>query len=202
MAKAGNASSVWIWLREARELAVVAFGRSEILAKKRLVGWLAAGKLPWDCDDEDWKAADAAEVAELNRSLANAGFDSRHTVYHKGDPRVFAIEGLGIDWENSAIREPTYEWQGVEADGIKVSRTHLLELLPATSRANKNAGRQMRRVLPLVKKYYPPDGKAPDSVLTKAVQARVNAELALDSKNQGLGDASWDTVNRALGRDK
>ena len=60
----------------------------------------------------------------------------------------------------------------------------------------------MRRVLPVLKKLYPPDGKAPDDVPTEDVRALVNKKLADDSKNRGLADPSWDTVNRALGRDE
>jgi hypothetical protein len=135
MAAADDASSDWIYLREALELAVAAFGRSEMLAKKWLKRWLAAGKLPWDCDDADWRAPTAAEIAEMNRILAIADSDSSFTLYHKGDLRIFADDGFATDWENSAVREITYQLrQGVEADGIKVPRAHLLELLPTESR--------------------------------------------------------------------
>ncbi len=48
---------------------------------------------------------------------------------------------------------------------------------------------------------YPPDGKVPDDVPTGVVRKQVNDLLAPDSKNRGLGDVSWDTVKRALGRD-
>ena len=49
MAKADDTSSTidWIWLRDALELAVAAFG-SEALAKKRLMEWLAGREdVPW-----------------------------------------------------------------------------------------------------------------------------------------------------------
>ena len=51
MAKADDTSStiVWIWLREALELAVTALG-SVKLAQELLIEWLAAGKLPWALD--------------------------------------------------------------------------------------------------------------------------------------------------------
>ena len=51
-----------------------------------------------------------------------------------------------------------------------------------------------------MKKLYPPDGIVPDDVRTEFVRGRVNKELASDSKNQGLGDVSRDTVSRAVKR--
>jgi hypothetical protein len=67
MATADDASSAWIYLREALVLAVAAFGRSEKRAKKRLLGWLGTEDLPWTCDDEDWRAPDSVEIAQRNR---------------------------------------------------------------------------------------------------------------------------------------
>ena len=61
-------------------------------------------------------------------------------------------------------------------------------------------GTQIRRVLPVLKKLYPPDVIVPGDVLTEFVRGRVNKELASDSKNQGLGDVSRDTVSRAVKR--
>ena len=54
MAKADDTTSTidWIWLREALALAAAALG-SVVLAKRRLMEWLAAGKLPWSC--MSWK---------------------------------------------------------------------------------------------------------------------------------------------------
>ena len=129
MAEADDASSTtdWIWLRKAWDLAVAAFGGSELLAEKRLRGWLGTGDLPWDCADEDWKAPDAAQIAELNRILAVPD-DSSLVVYHKGDPRFFA-DGPEIDWKNSAAREASFVRVLAQADGVKVPHARLLELL-------------------------------------------------------------------------
>jgi hypothetical protein len=138
MATADDASSAWIYLREALVLAVAAFGRSEKRAKKRLLGWLGTEDLPWTCDDEDWRAPVSAEIAQRNRLLAIADSDRSYTLYHKKDPRIFADDGFETDWENSAVREITYELrQGVEVDRIKVPRARLLELLPAESRGRE-----------------------------------------------------------------
>jgi hypothetical protein len=65
---------------------------------------------------------------------------------------------------------------------------------------HEKVGPQMRRVLPVLKKLYPPDGKASDDIATEFVRGQVNKELELDTRNKGLADVSWDTVNRALGR--
>jgi hypothetical protein len=67
-------------------------------------------------------------------------------------------------------------------------------------RKNGNAGVQQRRVLPVLKKLYPPDGKVPDDVPTETVRGLVNDELASENRRLGLREASWDSVNRALGR--
>jgi hypothetical protein len=58
---------------------------------------------------------------------------------------------------------------------------------------------QRQRIQDAVKKLYP-DGKVPDEITTAFVRGQVNRALAADSRNLGLADASWDTVNRALGR--
>src|SRR5215469_61140 len=66
MAKADNSSSIidWIWLRDALALAEARFG-STVLAKERLIKWLAAGELPWSCMSFD--ALDAEGIARLDR---------------------------------------------------------------------------------------------------------------------------------------
>jgi hypothetical protein len=57
-------------------------------------------------------------------------------------------------------------------------------------------------------KLYPPDGKVPYGVTTETVRQRVAAELAAENdelirKGQTpMSIPSWDTVHRALGRDK
>jgi hypothetical protein len=58
----------------------------------------------------------------------------------------------------------------------------------------------MGRVLKVLKKLYPPDGKVPDDVSTETVRARVNTELAVDTRMKEVAAPSWDTINRALGR--
>jgi len=55
-------------------------------------------------------------------------------------------------------------------------------------------------VLNALKAIYPPDGKVPSDVSTSVVRGRVADELSVDSRNRGLADPSWETVNRALNR--
>jgi hypothetical protein len=65
----------------------------------------------------------------------------------------------------------------------------------------KEKGRQLRRAQRALKKLRG-DGKAPDDAPTNVVEEWVANELEADSKRLGLAAPSWDTVNRALGRDK
>jgi hypothetical protein len=84
--------------------------------------------------------------------------------------------------------------------GIKVSSAHLRALLPGAPDENKKVGSQKGRVLSVLKKLYPPDGKVPDDIPTEAVRGQVAGELSEDSKNRGIATPSWDTINRVLGR--
>ena len=67
---------------------------------------------------------------------------------------------------------------------------------------------QQEPVLLLLFKLYPPDGKVPDRVPTETVRQRVLAELARENEeliHRGIPPIpgpSWETVHRALGRDK
>jgi hypothetical protein len=57
-------------------------------------------------------------------------------------------------------------------------------------------------------KLYPPDGKVPDRVPTETVRQRVAVELARENEvlihrgEPAMLAPSWETVHRALGRDK
>ena len=67
---------------------------------------------------------------------------------------------------------------------------------------------QQEPVLLHLSKLYPPDGKVPDRVPTETVRQWVLAELAHENEElirRGLPPMpgpSWETVHRALGRDK
>ena len=75
------------------------------------------------------------------------------------------------------------------------------------------AGPKRRRyqqdpVLLHLSKLYPPDGKVPNRVPTETVRQRVLAELAHENEElirRGVPPMrvpSWETVHRALGREK
>ena len=136
MAKANDKSSTidWIWLHDALILAIPRFG-SVVLAKERLGEWLAAGELPWSC--MSWKGLDAERIARLDREQRelidqkNRGWivlqNFPSVAYHEGDPQFWRAN-LKIDWEeNEAWEKAT---GGARAQGIKVSREHLVALLP------------------------------------------------------------------------
>jgi len=145
MAKADDTSStkVWIWLREALELAVTALG-SVALAKERLKEWLAAEDrlLPWYCIE--WKGHTAEEIAEAAEQLRE-GYITHilpSAAYYNGDPKFWRAPHLQIDWEDNAAHESVTG--GARAQGIKVSRTHLLALLPEEPREREEALQQTK----------------------------------------------------------
>ena len=67
---------------------------------------------------------------------------------------------------------------------------------------------QQDSVLLHLSKLYPPDGNVPDRVPTETVRQRVLAELAHENEElirrgvPPMPGPSWETVHRALGRDK
>lgn len=143
MAKADDTSSTidWISLREAMDLAAERLWSKE-LAKKRLVELLAAGKVPWSC--MSWKGLDAKSLAEMRRE----GRDSKGATvvnlppaaHCPGDPGFWNSK-LKIDWEDNGAHEVCS--CGAEALGIRVSRKHLLALLPEEPRKRAEAPRQI-----------------------------------------------------------
>ena len=136
----------WIWLREARDLAAVPFG-SKPLALKRLCEWMAAGKLPWIA--EEWQALDAAGIEKQDQHLRTWGVVvalSARTAYYNGDPRFWDADltDLEINVENNMACEAHGRMNGARAEGIKVSRTHLLELLPEVPQEHVAAPEQIK----------------------------------------------------------
>ena len=86
----------------------------------------------------------------------------------------------------------------------KTDRDHTI-LPPARPKRRRY---QQEPVLLLLSQLYPPDGKVPDRVPTETVRQRVLAELAHENEeliHRGIPPIpgpSWETVHRALGRDK
>jgi hypothetical protein len=80
-----------------------------------------------------------------------------------------------------------------------------------TTQAKTIKGWQAKRVLRVLPKCFPPDGKVSDDTTTESVRQAVIAELEnearaagqLKDKNSKLPNPpSWETVNRVLGRGK
>jgi hypothetical protein len=142
MAKTDDTLStiVWIWLRDALDIATASLG-SRALAKELVTEWLAARKLPWSC--MAWKALDAEGIARLEKQIREARMISFLTIplpstaYREGEPEFWRA-GLRIDWEDSMAHE--YAVEGAKALGIKVSREHLLALLPDEGEEVRGAG--------------------------------------------------------------
>ena len=101
------------------------------LAKKRLIEWLAAGKLPWSC--MDWKAGKYHPGSVFAAQLASIA---------SGDPRFWSDLPIKIDWEDNCAREDFRH--GAEALGITVSLQRLLALLPEEPRGPEDALRQTK----------------------------------------------------------
>src|SRR5215510_5838825 len=134
MAKAKAISSTpdQIWLREALNLAIPALG-SEKLAKELLLEWMAAGKLPWSC--LSWQAPHAQWIAmleQLNSQLKFRRLPVASPADHEGDPQFWRTPGLIVDWEENEARDNALG--GARASGIRLSRAHLLTLLPEEPR--------------------------------------------------------------------
>jgi hypothetical protein len=67
---------------------------------------------------------------------------------------------------------------------------------------------QQEPVLRHLSKLYPPEGKVPDRVPTETVRQQIAAELTHENEELirrgelAMPAPSWETVHRALGRDR
>ena len=196
MAKADDKptpAGFWMSLREAVERA----GSFEALLPHLQAGRIVARadhfrywdgapvKIPSLDIDPDWWS----HVLSVNQALGRVEFEM--------DIDIMAI---GVELERAAVEALL---PGAPDEHEKMGGLPPANAQSAASGAKKlrsQPGPQIRRVLPVLKKLYPPDGIVPDDVRTEFVRGRVNKELASDSKNQGLGDVSRDTVSRAVKR--
>ena len=107
--------------------------------------WLAAGKLPWSC--MSWNGLDAEGLAEKRREKRSErlakkrrrqGISTGRSSTPSHRPHIakvtlrFWSATLWINWEANDADERRRH--GAQAFGIKVSREHLLALLPEESR--------------------------------------------------------------------
>ena len=204
MAKADGTISTtdWIWLREAFALAVAALG-SVALAKGRLREWLAAGKVPWVC--MSWEGLDAEGVAKLKRehSVMGVTFGAvfiPSAAYYPGDPQ-FWNAGLKIDWEDDGAHEPA-RLNGAQALGIKVSHTHLLELLPEDPRKReqvRGAGAWIAAEVKRMKEAeeIPPDIRITD--LARDLERRMHKAAASNNSIRAIKARSIENGLREWG---
>jgi hypothetical protein len=209
MAEADDALADWIWLRDARNLATGPLG-SKVRAQKLIVRWMAAGNLPWVADE--WEGPDAADTAEIDQGVDEYG-NVPPIFFTNGDPQ-FMVHA-GIDWKDNMAHARNH---GARAEGIKVPRTRLLELLPRVRehmetarppappaakkdrlKPQKPKGRkkpQVDRILLALHELYPDGGDEmppPNVVLQKVAD-----HLKTDTKKRGLADPKRDSVDRAL----
>jgi hypothetical protein len=193
---AGKATTdTWILLPDACERLGAAYGRA--LAEKRLSKGLKERTIHWQGLSEDGTVVNGD-------TPGFAGFWEQ-------DPQIDWSEGSACEVvHHFYVIYPPSSSPSINEPGRIVYRVQLLladvlALLPTAPAAGKKAakdGPQMRRVKAALKNLYPPDGLVSDEVSTEIVRAQVAADLASDSRRRGVADPGWDTVRRALGRNK
>jgi hypothetical protein len=199
MVKVGDTFSTfdWIWLRCALALATERLG-SKALAEKRLMEWLGVGDVPWSC--MEWKGLDAEQFAKRRREKErkwNSGvlLSVPSGAYYQGDPRFWSAP-LAIDWEDNGARENRRD--GAQALGIRVSRAHLLALLPKESRESvevRGAGQWIAAELRRMKaaNEIPPDIWITD--LARDLESRMRKAAATD---KSLRPIKWRSIKNGL----
>jgi hypothetical protein len=226
MAKANDKSSTidWIWLHDALILAITRFG-SVVLAKALLTEWLAAGKLPWSC--VAWKSLDVEGLAELEERARDVMMSPRNIppACREGEPEFWRADHT-ISWEDNMADQNSVV--GARALGIKVSREHLLALLPEEPREcieelgqTQPAERELlepkaRSTSTAVSKKKRPQSERAERYIEKnfpggtegITTAKIREELAKDGDLQaelnerGRKLFSATVINRVLGRRK
>jgi hypothetical protein len=185
-----------IWLRQAWALVAEAYGN---LTEEVLTEELAEGRVrSWD-DSGPIKPEFWCLDLEINPARNSAR------------ERIFRM--MVLDPSSGRVTDSSNP--PCEHHGITLAHADVRALLPTaetaplrTTEAKTREGRQAKRVLRVLPKCYPPDGKVPDDIPTTSVQQKVNAELEREAKELGLtgndrpNKVSWETVDRALGRSK
>jgi hypothetical protein len=226
MAKANYKSSTidWIWLVDALRLAITRFG-SEVLAKALLTKWLEAGRLPWSCVAWDPRDEERLAVMEARAwDLGTADLLNIPPACSEGEPEFWRA-GHTISWEDNIASQNSIV--GASALGIKVSREHLLELLPeeprerigdlgetqpaerklleepkdrsASTAVSKNTSPQSERAKRYIKALFP-DGV--DDIPTAVIYEKLASDAKLKAELGGRASPSHTVINRVLGRRK
>jgi len=81
---------------------------------------------------------------------------------------------------------------------IQVARDYVLARLPARVPTKPRKRHQIDRVIPALRKLYPPNGKIPADMYVETARAKVAAHLEPESQAKGLADPSWKTVKAAI----
>src|SRR5262245_5589234 len=224
MAKANDNSTTIdrVWLRDALILAISRFG-SVALAKALLREWLATGKLPWSC--MAFRTLDAEDIAALENAQSDGVIPFRYipSSLREGEPEFWRAD-LSIDWEDNIAQENTDV--GPTALGIRVSREHLLALLPDEPRecieelgqtqpgerellepkarpapisVSKTTRPQSERAERYIKKNFP---GGTDGITTAAIYDKLAKDNDLTAELGGRAVPSATVINRVLKRRK
>jgi hypothetical protein len=200
MAKVDHTFSTFdgIWLCDALELATVRLG-SKALAKERLREWLGGGNLPWSC--MGWKGLDAEGLAKRRRekkriwTMSAVVLSVPSAAYYPGDPRFWRAR-LVIDWEDNEAHEARRD--GAQALGIRVSRTHLLALLPEEPRESVKVPSASQWITAEARRMKAANEIPPDIRITafaRELERRMQKAAAIDSS---LRRIKWRSIMNRL----
>jgi len=167
MAKADDKSSTTdrIWLSTTLDLAVRRFGK-ETLAKRRLIEWLATGRLPWSCGS--WYGPDAETIARLaheNAEKEDVGYFEPSGLY-RGDPKFWGAPTLETKWQENKAGEIARG--GARAEGIWVMHSRLLALLPKKLREREETPELTDAEVPTPSANAPAASPAPPMNISEA----------------------------------
>ena len=168
-----------------------------------------------------WWGLDAEGIARLDQEnrVSIVGHIIPSVAYHEGDPQFWCAK-LKIDWEDNGARQQATG--GARALGIKVSREHLVALLPEEPRERveelgqtkpaepksleRKAGPtpespQSKRAERYIKKNFPrgTDG-IPTAVICRKLAKDKDLQAELEKEDDPGGVPSAAVINRVLGR--
>jgi hypothetical protein len=197
MARAEDTSSTMIWLRDALTLPVRALG-SVVLAKALLTEWLAAGKLPWSC--MAWNPLDAEGIEELEAKAREAWMPLRNIppACREGEPEFWRADHT-TRWEDNMADQNSIV--GARALGIKVSREHLVALLPEEPRERAE---ELGQTMPVELKLVVPEARPTSTTASKKTRPQSERAERYINKNFPGGTEGITTakIREKLAQDK
>jgi hypothetical protein len=196
MAKANDKSSTidWIWLHDALMLAIPRFG-SVVLAEIRLKEWLAAGELPWSC--MQWDGLDAEGIARLDQEnrVSIVGYIIPSVAYHEGDPQFWRAN-YKIYWKQNWARQQATG--GARALGIKVSREHLVALVPDESREGEEVHGAGAWIAAEAKRMKDANEISPDIGISDFARELEGRLQKAATTNKSLRPIKWRSIKNKL----